>query len=179
MFKNINTKIYVNIIDNLLYTELTHQIMYNIRKIESSDYNKGYVQLLQKFASFETPIKQSEFTNFISTNAKASAQTNAQTNITHILVIEDTNTKQIVGAGTIFILPKLHNNVNNMGFIQDVVIEEQLRGKGLGKQLVNKLLELGKQLKCYKVILNCNPNNEGFYSKLGFNKKGFEFDYRL
>lgn len=75
-------------------------------------------------------------------------------------------------------MEKLHNSENRLGFIQDVVITEKYRGNRLGKKIVEKLYEIGKFNRCYKVILNCNPDVEGFYTKLGFTKKGYEFDKR-
>lgn len=138
-----------------------------IREIEPTDFKKGYIKLLQKFASYETEITEQYFTNYFVTNPT-----------TKIVVIEDTTSHEIIGGGTVFCMEKLHNSDNRMGFIQDVVINEKYRGKGLGKKLVNKLYEVGKANKCYKIILNCNPDVEDFYTKLGFTKKGFEFDKR-
>ena len=138
-----------------------------VREIEPSDFSKGYLELLQSFASFYPKISEEEFKNYL---------TNHET--TKIVVIEDISTNKIVGGGTIFCLDKLHNNLNRMGFIQDVVVEKSYRKQGLGKILVDNLFELGKANKCYKTILNCNPDVEQFYTKIGFTKKGFEFDKR-
>ena len=139
------------------------------RLINKNDYNKGYLNLLQKFANFSPNITETEFNQYLDNNSK----------YTKIIVIEDVKTQTIIGAGTLFIINKLHNNINMMGFIQDVVISEKYRGKGLGKKVVDKLYEVAKENRCYKVILNCNPDVENFYTKLGFTKKGFEFDKRI
>lgn len=36
-----------------------------IREIENSDYNKGYIELLQKFANFTAEITEKYFTDFL------------------------------------------------------------------------------------------------------------------
>lgn len=143
------------------------KINYKIREIELADCKKGYIELLQNFANYETPVSEKQFTDYIENNET-----------TKIVVIENIDNNKIIGAGTVFCMEKLHNMENRMGFIQDVVILEKYRKHGLGKLLVNKLYEVGKENRCYKIILNCNPDVVGFYTKLGFSKKGFEFDKR-
>lgn len=51
-------------------------------------------------------------------------------------------------------------------YICDVAIHPDYQGKGLGKGIVNKLIELSKGHN--KIILYANPGKEQFYSKLGF-----------
>jgi RimJ/RimL family protein N-acetyltransferase len=86
-----------------------------------------------------------------------------------ILVVRLNN--KIIGAGTIFKLEKMHNNP--VGQIEDVIITENYRGIGLGKEIVNALVKIGlNDFKCYKVILNCLDKNIKFYEKCGFNISG-------
>ena len=78
---------------------------------------------------------------------------------------------KIIGTGTIFKLEKMHNNP--VGQIEDVIITENYRGHGLGKEIINSLLKIGvEEFKCYKVILNCLDKNIKFYEKCGFNISG-------
>ena len=44
----------------------------------------------------------------------------------------------------------------------------------LGKKIVYHLINLAKENGCYKVILNCNENNVGFYEKCGLIRKECE-----
>jgi len=53
-------------------------------------------------------------------------------------------------------------------YICDVSIHPDYQGKGIGKDIVNKLIELSKSHN--KIILYANPGKEQFYSKLGFAK---------
>lgn len=41
-------------------------------------------------------------------------------------------------------------------------------GKGLGKGIIMYLTELAEKCGCYKVILDCDEHNTGFYAKCGY-----------
>ena len=55
-------------------------------------------------------------------------------------------------------------------YIDDLCVDEALRGRHIGKELYEAALELAKESGCYNVTLNvwsCNPSAERFYEKLG------------
>ena len=58
--------------------------------------------------------------------------------------------------------------------IEDVIINKQWRGLGLGKLMIDYAVDLLKEDGCYKIILNCSCKNEAFYAKCGFSKHGLE-----
>jgi glucosamine-phosphate N-acetyltransferase len=78
----------------------------------------------------------------------------------------------IVGSSTIIFEPKFIHGGQTVGHIEDVVVHENFRGAGVAKTIVEHLINLAKEKKCYKVILDCKPEIENLYSKLGFEKKG-------
>ena len=41
-------------------------------------------------------------------------------------------------------------------------------GKGLGKGIINFLTDVARRSGCYKVILDCDESNTGFYRKCGY-----------
>ena len=53
-------------------------------------------------------------------------------------------------------------------YICDVAIHPEYQGLGLGRNIINQLIELSFGHK--KIILYANPGKEGFYKKLGFKK---------
>jgi GNAT superfamily N-acetyltransferase len=53
-------------------------------------------------------------------------------------------------------------------YICDIAIHPEYQGIGLGKQIVQNLVEQSRGHK--KIILYANPGKEGFYLKLGFKK---------
>lgn len=64
------------------------------------------------------------------------------------------------------------------GFMEDVFVSEEFRGKGLGTELVNKMVELAKEKNCYKVVGCSRYGREkvhALYEKLGWTDHGKEF----
>jgi len=53
-------------------------------------------------------------------------------------------------------------------YICDIAVHPEYQGTGLGKKIVEKLIDLSQGHK--KIILYANPGKEGFYGKLGFKK---------
>jgi glucosamine-phosphate N-acetyltransferase len=41
-------------------------------------------------------------------------------------------------------------------------------GKGLGKGIIDFLTDVARRSGCYKVILDCDESNTGFYAKCGY-----------
>ena len=57
---------------------------------------------------------------------------------------------------------------SKVGHIEDVVVANQTRDKGIGRALVEKCIEFCKTDGCYKVILDCSNKNVPFYKECGF-----------
>ncbi len=75
-------------------------------------------------------------------------------NKNHIILVYEENNK-IFASGTLFIEQKLIRNCGLVGHIEDIVVDKELNGKGIGKKLVCSLSEYAKNNGCYKVILDC------------------------
>lgn len=55
-------------------------------------------------------------------------------------------------------------------YIDDLCVDESLRGKGIGKKLYAAALDMARENGCYNVTLNvwsCNPTALRFYESLG------------
>jgi glucosamine-phosphate N-acetyltransferase len=133
-----------------------------IRKLEKDDYHKNYLDLLSQLSSIDKEkISENDFNVFL----------NEKPNNINIFVIYDNKKNKICGSGTVVIESKLIHNFGKVGHIEDVVVDETYRGYGLGKLIVDYLVDYAKSHNCYKVLLMCNDKNIEFYKKLGFNKK--------
>jgi len=82
----------------------------------------------------------------------------------HVVVVDGF----IMGTATLYILEKLIHTGGKVGIIEDVAIHENSRGLGIGKKIIDHLVEHAKTNNCYKVILSCSKENVGFYEKCGF-----------
>ena len=83
--------------------------------------------------------------------------------------------KIIIGVASIHIICKLSRT---LGLIEDVAVNKDHRAKGIGKSLVEKLIEIGKQKNCDKIILNTSEKNSKFYEKIGFEKNEIQMVIR-
>jgi len=64
------------------------------------------------------------------------------------------------------------------GLLEDVFVEEEFRGQGIGKSLVKAVIEKAKEAGCYKLIATSRFERENvhkLYESLGFKKWGIEF----
>jgi len=74
----------------------------------------------------------------------------------------------IIGVITLHTQIKLIRDGGISGFIEDLAVKEQHRGRGIGKLLVGKALEKAQEIGCYKVVLSCFPERIKFYERCGF-----------
>ena len=90
-----------------------------------------------------------------------------------IVAMEEGN---VLGYASIHYIKKI---TRKTGIIEDVVVKENQRGKGIGKLLVKNLIEKAKKNNCDKIILSSSEKNLKFYEKLGFQKNEFEMIMRI
>jgi glucosamine-phosphate N-acetyltransferase len=136
----------------------------NIREACYDDFHKGHLELLSQLS----------ITNLNITHEEYIAQSDLMEDI---IVIEEDN--RIVGSATMWVEYKLTHSLGRVCHIEDVIVDVNKRGRGYGKALIEYIVGLAGELKCYKVILNCDPDKCEFYSKMGFVGKDVGMILRL
>lgn len=132
----------------------------SIRPVKSTDFFKSHIALYNQLSKFDVDkITIDDYIKFID-------KLNESKNI---FVIEEN--EKIIGTITILIEQKIIHNNGIVAHIEDVVIDENYRGKGFGAKLVEYAIDYVKNRGCYKVILNCSDDNMKFYEKNGFKRK--------
>lgn len=145
-------------------TRLNSQFV--LREIQPSDYYQGYLDLMYEFTNYKYSISENEFNSYLS----------SQKNQVKIVVVFSKKEGKIIGAASLFCLKKLHNNP--VCQIEDFIITEKYRNKGIGRMILHKLIQFAKEdFKCYKIILKSNKENFEFYEKMGFEAAGVEMKY--
>jgi glucosamine-phosphate N-acetyltransferase len=135
------------------------------RKLEKNDFYKNYLQLLQDLTIVNPEkIDINVFTSFVEKLSDSHA----------IYVFEDSINKVVVGTVTILIEDKIIHDMGKVAHIEDLVVDPKYRGAKLGKTLLEKMTEIAKNAKCYKIILDCSQDNEDFYIKCQFKQKGLQ-----
>lgn len=127
------------------------------------EYYKSYMDLMFKFSNIKKEMNEENFNEILMNK-----------NIKIIIYIDNND---VIGAGSIFKLNKLHNNP--VGQIEDLMIDEKYRNKGIGKKIIEKLTHIAfNDFKCYKVILNCLNKNIEFYEKCNFYNSGVQMRFK-
>ncbi len=68
------------------------------------------------------------------------------------------------------------------GFLEDLFVDESLRGQGIGTKLLNNVIAEAKKLGCYKLVGTSRHERENvhrMYEKIGFKNFGLEFKMYL
>ena len=94
----------------------------------------------------------------------------------HIHVALDRD--RIIGTFALLIMDNLGHMGTPSAILEDVVVTEDLRGKGVGKLMMAYANDLCRQKGCYKMTFSSNSNREAahhFYESLGFKRHGYSF----
>jgi len=130
----------------------------NIRKLEKNDINQVIEIWTNSFSrNFDKPINP----NYLS-----------DPNSITIVMSEQ---KIIIGVATLHIIKKL---TRILGLIEDVAVNEDYRGLGIGKKLVKELIKIGNEKNCDKIVLSSSEKNSKFYEKIGFQKNELQMVIR-
>lgn len=87
----------------------------------------------------------------------------------HLLVAEDDG--EIAGTLVLVILPGLAHGISHWAVIEYVVVDEALRGRGIGEQLMERAADLARAARCYKIMLGSNKQRADahrFYRRIGY-----------
>ena len=127
--------------------------MVYIRPIANSDYT-GYTTLTNSSISLDS------YTDFLDNVL-------SKDHHIHVLIADG----KLVGTGTLLIENKLTHGGCKMGHIENIMISEKHRNKGMGQKMLEHLIQVSTSAGCYRVDLNCNSELEHFYNTCGFEKK--------
>ena len=137
-----------------------------IRKIIETDLENGFLESLDNLRQTSN-LEQNSVRNILKKILE---------NENHIIHVAELNGK-IVGSTTLLIEQKFIHEGGFVGHIEDVVVNKEFEGRGIGMKLVLSLLDVAKEKKCYKTILNCEDKLIPFYEKIGFKQKSTEMRF--
>ena len=138
---------------------------FDIQKLKLADYNE-HANLLEQLTETK-PITKENYINILK-----------QPHIS-IFLCKDLETKKIVGTISVLIEQKLIHSGGTVAHIEDIVVDKEYRGMGIGKKLLTYAIDFSKLNNCYKIILNCKPDLEEFYQKVGFECKNIQMSIYL
>lgn len=130
-----------------------------LRPLRQSDFSRGYLNLLQQLTTVGE-VSQDKFNQTF--------QMMKSHGTYYVLTLFDETVDRVIGSTTLFLEHKFIHSCAIRGRIEDVVVDEAVRGKNLGKLLVQTAILLAKSVHCYKLSLDCADDLKKFYSSLGF-----------
>ncbi|WP_241492099.1 GNAT family N-acetyltransferase [Pseudomonas sp. TTU2014-080ASC] len=95
---------------------------------------------------------------------------------THREILVAERDGQVLGTCTINLIEHLSHNFARSAILEDVVVDADARGLGIGQALMQKAIERATSWGCYKVALSSNHKREEahrFYENLGFKLHGY------
>ena len=100
-----------------------------------------------------------------------------------VLVIEEN--KDIISTCTLVLVYNITHGSKPFGIIENVITDEQYRGKGYGKSIINEAIRIAKINQCHKIMVQTRRKEEyvtDFYKKCGFSttiSKGLMIDLEV
>jgi GNAT superfamily N-acetyltransferase len=92
------------------------------------------------------------------------------------------NDGSVVGTFALLVMDNLAHMGTPSAVVEDVCVDEQLRGQGIGRAMMHFAMECARGCGCYKLALSSNAKREGahaFYRSLGFQQHGLSFHVPL
>lgn len=128
-----------------------------IRLMDATDLKRGFLETLNALRPVELSLQQAIDVYRLRMKSRVR---------TYVALVDD----RIAGTASVFIEPKYIHSGGIVGHIEDVAVHPGFQKHGIGRKLVEFLLEECRRLKCYKVILDCAEGVIPFYEKLGFHR---------
>jgi len=93
--------------------------------------------------------------------------------VNHHIIVNEINGK-ILSSCVCVVIPNLTRNIRPYAFIENVVTNEEYRGKGYATECLNYAKEVAIKNNCYKMMLLTGTKNENtldFYKNAGYNSE--------
>ncbi len=94
----------------------------------------------------------------------------------HMLVAETDG--RVVGTATVIVVPNIGHGGKPWAAVENVVVAEEFRGRGVGIRLMESAGSLSREAGCYKLVLSSNLSREEahiFYRRLGWRQSHVGF----
>jgi GNAT superfamily N-acetyltransferase len=89
---------------------------------------------------------------------------------------------KIIGTFALLLMDNLAHMGAPSGIVEDLVVDPDWQGKGIGKQMMEFARNRCKEMGCYKLALSSNLKRKvahRFYESLGFKRHGYSFIVEL
>merc|ERR1712226_1091187 len=133
---------------------------FSIRPLQTTDYEEVY-ECLKQLTQIGEPTQEMFNQRF---------DWMTESKCYYVVVVIEKQSNRAIATGTLIVEKKFIHNCCIRGRIEDVVVHDSQRKKGLGKLVVESLTELSQNIGCYKTTLECSETNKPFYEKMGYSQ---------
>jgi glucosamine-phosphate N-acetyltransferase len=137
---------------------------YSIRPLQKSDFEEQY-ECLKQLTQIGEPTQEMFDERF---------DWMTESGCYYVIMVVEKSTGKAIATGTLIVEKKFIHECCIRGRVEDVVVHDSQRKRGLGKLIVASLTELSKNVGCYKTTLECSSDNRPFYEKMGYEAMEFE-----
>lgn len=99
-----------------------------------------------------------------------------------VYVATAVNDGSVVGTFALLVMDNLAHGGAPSAVVEDVCVDEGLRGQGIGRAMMRFAMEFARERGCYKLTLSSNSaraDAHAFYRSLGFEQHGVSFHVQL
>ena len=143
--------------------------MVQIRKCSDSDFGAVLMLLHQLWPNKPLDTQSLQLVYDLALSSK---------NQVYLCAVEE---NKVVGFGSLTIKNNLWQE-GNLGHIDELVVDSNSRGKGIGRQLLSQLIILAKEMKCRRIELDTafhRKEAHRFYEQQGFENRAYLFSMVL
>ena len=147
---------------------------FDIREATLNDLDKGLLKVFIEGYRYHQNGRSDIFANLTDEELKNDLINNFD-RLQTIVILDKEN---IVGYLS-YIIKKRHTSKLD---VDQLVILEQYRGKGLGKKLMEKASKIAKENECDRIELNCwlfNENAINMYEHIGFDRQRIIYEMKI
>ena len=147
---------------------------YSIREATLNDFDKGLLKVFIEGYRYHQNGRPDIFANISDNDLKNDLIENFD-RLNTIVILED---ESIVG----YLSYKIKERHTKKLDVDQLVILEQYRGKGLGKKLMDEAKKIAIDNGCDRIELNCwmfNENALAMYEHIGYNRQRIIYEMEL
>ena len=147
---------------------------FEIREATLNDIDKGLLNVFIEGYRYHQNGRPDIFANLTDEELKNDLIQNFE-RLNTIVILDN---EKIVGYLS-YIIKKRHTGKLD---VDQLVILEEYRGKGLGKKLMEEAKQIAKENECDRIELNCwlfNENALNMYEHIGYNRQRIIYEMKL
>lgn len=148
----------------------------NVRKATLNDVDNNLASIFIKGFRFHLNGRPDIFDSNKSDEELKNELINTIQNDNNVLIVEESGNVQG------FIIFQIKNKHDKTMWIDQLVVDNDFRGKGIAKLLISKVTDIAIEEKCKRIELCCwkfNSNANEMYKHLGFDEQRTIFERKI